>query len=66
MSYTEQELAEALQKALHPEVLPPTKKDREDRKLVESLRSVLETVSYLGSNRANRIIEQEDQFKQIR
>jgi len=66
MSYTESELAEALDKALDPEANQLSKKVIENRKLVQSLRSVIETVPYLGSANANHILEQEDQFKQIR
>ena len=66
MSYTEIELADALFKALNPEPAKIPQKVIQDRKLVESLRSVLESVSYRASTKANGIIEQEDQFKQIR
>ena len=66
MSYTERELSEALNKTLNPEQLHLTQKTLQDRRLVQSLRSVLESVPYLGSTKADRIIKQEDQFKQIR
>ena len=66
MPYTERELSEALYKALNPEPAEIPQKVIEDRKLVESLRPVLESVSYRGSTKLSGIIEQEDQFKQIR
>ena len=66
MPYTERELSEALYKALNPEPAEIPQKVIQDRKLVESLRSVLESVSYRGSTKLSGIIEQEDQFKQIR
>jgi len=66
MSYTEIELSEVLFKALNPEPADLPEKVIKDRELVASLRPVLENIQYLGSAKTRLVLEQEDQFKQIR
>ena len=66
MPYTERELSEALYKALNPEPAEIPQKVIKDRELVASLRPVLENIQYLGSAKTRLVLEQEDQFKQIR